>query len=117
MEAPVLVTSESSGDSEFGAAATLRRPVACACLLRIRCSSRRTRRHLRIALESEDVRSHAIEEPAIVRDDDGASGEILQRFLQRPQGVDVEIVRRLVEQQNVGGSRNEKPRLAPGLSS
>ena len=72
---------------------------------------------LRIALESEDVRSHAIEEPAIVRDDDRASGEILQRFLQRRQGVDVEIVRRLVEQQNVGGSRNEKPRLAPGLSS
>ena len=48
------------------------------------------------------MRGHAIEKPAIVRDDDCASGEILQRFLQRPHRVDVEIVRRLVEQQNVG---------------
>ena len=35
-------------------------------------------------------------------DDDGAAGEILQRLFQRAQGIDVEIVCRLVEQQQVG---------------
>ena len=35
-------------------------------------------------------------------DDHGAAGEVLQRFFQRPQRVDVQIVGRLVEQQDVG---------------
>src|SRR3954454_18151745 len=50
-----------------------------------------------LAFESEDVRRHAVEEPAVVRDDDRASGERFQRFFERAHGVDVEIVRRLVE--------------------
>ena len=33
--------------------------------------------------------------------DDGAAGEVLQGFFERAQRVDVEIVRRLVEQQHV----------------
>src|SRR4029077_15263418 len=33
-------------------------------------------RGLAVALEGEDVRRHAIEEPAIVRDHDGAAGEV-----------------------------------------
>src|SRR5712691_12676909 len=55
----------------------------------------------RLPLERQDVRGHAIEKPAIVGDDDGASGEILQRFLERAKRVDVEVVRRLIEQQHV----------------
>ena len=39
--------------------------------------------HLRIALEGEDVRGDAIEEPAVVADDDRAAGEILQRAGER----------------------------------
>ena len=35
-------------------------------------------------------------------DDHGAAGEILQRLFKGPQGVDVEIVGRLVEQDKVG---------------
>src|SRR4051812_22020644 len=33
-----------------------------------------------LAFEREDVRRYAVEEPAIMADDDGATGEILQRF-------------------------------------
>ncbi len=55
-----------------------------------------------VALERQDMRRDAVEEPAIVADDDGAAGEILQRFFQRAQRIDVEIVGRLVEQQHVG---------------
>ena len=35
-------------------------------------------------------------------DDHGAAGEVLERLLQRPQRIDVEVVGRLVEQQQVG---------------
>src|SRR4051794_25702502 len=54
-----------------------------------------------LAFEREDVRRDAVEEPAVVRDDDGAAGEGLQRFFQRAHRIDVEIVRRLVEQEDV----------------
>src|SRR5262249_12261854 len=57
------------------------------------------------ALDREAVRRDAVEEPAVVADDDGAAGEVLERLLQRAQRVDVEIVGRLVEQQHV------RPRL------
>src|SRR5262245_13963807 len=56
---------------------------------------------LAVALECEHVRGDAIEEPPIVADDDGAPGESEQRLLERAKRVDVEIVGRLVEQQEV----------------
>ena len=55
-----------------------------------------------VAFEGQDVGGDAVEEPAVMADDDGAAGEILQRLFQRAQRVDVEIVGRLVEQQDVG---------------
>src|SRR6476661_7921719 len=56
---------------------------------------------LAVAFEREHVRGDAIEKPAIVADDDGAAGKRQQRFLERSQRVDVEIVGRLVEQEQV----------------
>src|SRR5690349_25178226 len=44
----------------------------------------------------------AVEEPAVVADNDRAAGEILERLLERAQGADVEVVGRLVEQDHVG---------------
>ena len=49
----------------------------------------------------------AVEEPAIVRDHDGAAGEVEQRLLERAQRVDVEVVRRLVEQQHVAAAAQQ----------
>ena len=57
--------------------------------------------HLAVAFERQDVRRDAVEEPAIVADDDGAAGERQQRLFERAQRVDVEVVGRLVEQQQV----------------
>src|SRR5438093_12241082 len=57
--------------------------------------------HATVALEDEQVCRDAVEEPAVVADNDDASREIEQRFFERAQRVDVEIVRRLVEEQHV----------------
>src|SRR5262245_44570389 len=38
-----------------------------------------------VALEGEHVGRNPIQEPAIVADDDGAAGEVLQRLLERAQ--------------------------------
>src|SRR3954464_13751938 len=57
--------------------------------------------HLAVSLEGEHVRGDAVEEPAVVADHDRAAGEVEQRFLERTQRVDVEVVGRLVEQQQV----------------
>jgi selenophosphate synthetase-related protein len=54
-----------------------------------------------VALEREDVRREAIEEEAVMADDHGAAREILDRLFERAQRLDVEIVGRLVEQQDV----------------
>src|SRR3954447_24890974 len=45
-----------------------------------------------LALEGEDVRRDAVEEPAVVADDDRAAGIIEQRLFERAQRIDVEIV-------------------------
>jgi hypothetical protein len=50
------------------------------------------------------VGGDAVEEPAVVADDHGAAGEVLQRLFQGAHGVDVQVVGRLVEQQDVGPS-------------
>ena len=54
-----------------------------------------------VAFEGQDVRRQPVEEPAVVADDDRAAGEVGHRFFQGPQRVDVEVVRRFVEQQHV----------------
>ena len=54
-----------------------------------------------VTLECEDVRRDAVEEPAIMRDHDGAAGEVEQGFFERTQRLDVEVVGRFVEHQQV----------------
>ena len=44
----------------------------------------------------------AVEEPAVVADDYGAAGKVLQAFLQGAHGVHVNIVGGLVQKQYVG---------------
>src|SRR5688500_18562528 len=56
---------------------------------------------LALALEREHMRRDAVEKPTIVADDDDASRKLKQGLLERAQRIDVEIVRRLVEQQHV----------------
>jgi hypothetical protein len=57
--------------------------------------------HHAVALEGEHVGGDAVEEPAVVADHHGAAGERLEARLERAQGVDVEVVGGLVEQEHV----------------
>src|SRR5210317_1009267 len=57
--------------------------------------------HLGIAFESEDMGRNAIEKPAIMADHHGAAAKVFESFLEGTQGVDIEIVGRFVEQQNI----------------
>ena len=68
---------------------------------------------LRIALEREHVRGHAVEEPAVVRDDYGTAGKRQQGLLERAEGIDVEVVGRLVEEQQVAARAQELGHVQP----
>src|SRR4051794_8885876 len=68
---------------------------------------------LAVALEGEDVRRDPVEEPAVVADDHRAAGERLEPGLQGPQRVDVEIVRRLVQQQDVPAGLQQLGQVPP----
>src|SRR2546428_4257115 len=60
-----------------------------------------------VAFEDEQVRGDAVEEPAVVADDDDAAGKVEERLLERAQRVHVEIVRRFVQQQHVAAGAQE----------
>ena len=59
------------------------------------------------------MRGDAVEEPAVVRDHDGTAGEAEQRVFERAQGVDVEIVGGLVEQQHVAAAAQQLGQVHP----
>ena len=50
-----------------------------------------------VAFEGEDVGGDAVEEPAVVADDDGAAAEVDEPFFEGAKGADVEVVGRFVE--------------------
>jgi len=56
-----------------------------------------------LAFEGEDV-GGAVEEPAVVADDHGAAGEVLERGFEGLEGFDVEFVGRFVEQDDVAAA-------------
>src|SRR2546428_4845247 len=60
-----------------------------------------------VAFEDEQVRRDAVQEPAVVADYGHAPGEIEHGLLERTQRVDVQIVRRLVEQEHVPARTQE----------
>ena len=57
--------------------------------------------HVAVALEGQDVGGDAVEEEAIVADDHGAAGEVFERRFERGQSLDIEVVGRLIEQDQV----------------
>ena len=62
-------------------------------------------RHLRVA--------HALEQVAVVRDDDQRARPAVEQVLERGQRVGVEVVGRLVEQQHVGLADEQPQQLQP----
>ena len=57
--------------------------------------------HFAVAFERHDVGRDPVQKPAVVTADDGATGETLQSFFECAQGVDVEIIGRFVEDNEV----------------
>ena len=71
-----------------------------------------------VALEGEDVCADTIEEPAVVRDNNGTSGEGFEAFFQGAERVHVNVVRRLVEEEDVGfGLQRERQMEAVTLAA
>src|ERR1700732_1052685 len=56
---------------------------------------------LRVAFERQNMRRDPIEEPAIMRNYHRAARERHQRIFQSAQGLNIEVIGRLVEQQDV----------------
>ena len=56
---------------------------------------------LAIALKCKNVRADAVEEPAVMADDHGASSKSVKTFLKSAERVDVDVVRWLVEKQHI----------------
>ena len=55
--------------------------------------------HMTIALEGHDMGRDPVEKPAIMGDNNRATGKSLQRFFQRANRIHIEIIGGLVEQQ------------------
>src|SRR5262245_63266513 len=62
---------------------------------------------LAVALEGQYVRGDAVEKPAVVADYDGAAAKVQDRLFQRSERIDVEIIGRLVEQQQVAAAAQQ----------
>ena len=54
-----------------------------------------------LSFESQNMCGDAVEKPAVVADDDGASCKMFNRFFKGAERVYIEIVGRLIEEQNV----------------
>src|SRR6266498_519234 len=63
--------------------------------------------HPAVAFEGQHVGGDAVEEPAVVADHDRASREAEEGLLERAQGVHVEVVRGLVEEEQVPAALEE----------
>ena len=57
--------------------------------------------HAAVSLERQHVGRNAVEEPAIVGDDNRAARKIEQGFFQCAECIDVKIIGRLIEQHEV----------------
>ena len=54
-----------------------------------------------VSFKGENMGSDSVEEPAIMADHHDTADEVQDRLFQRTQGINIKIVRRFVEQQQV----------------
>jgi hypothetical protein len=58
--------------------------------------------HLAVAFKCQDVGGDAIQKPAVMADDDGAASEVFKGLFQGAQGIYVQIVGGLIQQDKIG---------------
>src|SRR5207244_844325 len=63
--------------------------------------------HSALAVEREHVRRYAVQEVPVVGHDDRAAGELLESLLEDPQRLQVEVVRRLVQEEHVAAAADQ----------
>mmetsp|Transcript_2881 Transcript_2881/g.8661 ORF Transcript_2881/g.8661 Transcript_2881/m.8661 type:complete len:330 (-) Transcript_2881:960-1949(-) len=68
---------------------------------------------MRVPFKRQDVRGDAVEEEAVVRHDQHRTGETQDRLLQRAQRADVQVVRGLVEDEDVAALPHDRSQLRP----
>ena len=56
-------------------------------------------RYFAVPLEHEKMRTNPVKEEPVVRNDHRTTGKVDQRLLQHPHRVDIQIVRRFVQEQ------------------
>ena len=70
-------------------------------------------RDLAVAQQRPDGVGDALEEVAVVGDDDEGAGPAVEEVLEHVEGLDVEVVGGLVEQQHVGLGEQQPQQLEP----
>ena len=68
-----------------------------------------------VLLEGEDSRHDAVEEVPVVGDDDDDAGEVVEIVLEHLESLDIEIVRRLIEDQDIRGAHQDLEKAEPAL--
>ena len=58
--------------------------------------------HLALSFKGKHMRGDPVKEPAVVGDHHRTAGKVHKSLFQRAQGVHIEIIRRLIQQQDVG---------------
>ncbi len=94
----------------FSALSSAAAPDAATCLLAAPCFPLEVvceEHGVAAAVEAENGVGDAIEQIAVVRDEDQGAGEFEQRFLQNLKRGDIEVVGGLVEDEHVGGLKHE----------
>ena len=71
--------------------------------------------HDAVAFEDEEMVHNLVHEVAVVADNDDAALEVLQVLLQNLQRSDVEVVRGLVEDKEVGALHEHSTEVEPAL--
>jgi hypothetical protein len=65
------------------------------------------------AFKGKYVGSHTVEKPSIVADDDGATSKIKESFLKGAQSVDVKVVGRFIQKEEVAAILEQLGQVNP----
>ena len=69
--------------------------------------------HPALGSHGHEAIGRALQERTVVTHDDERSGPIVEEVLEDPQGVQVEIVRRLIEEEDIRAPREDQEELEP----
>ncbi len=73
-------------------------------------------RHGAIGSDGDEAIGRALQERTVVAHGDERSGPIVEEVLEDPQGVQIEIVRRLIEEEDVGTRRRGPAAVGAGAA-